>query len=72
MSMKQDINVLLGEEVNRLDFLKRVAAGAVAVTGAAAFVKAMTGLTGQQQTIGTRSQVQGYGASVYGGVKPQA
>lgn len=69
--MQSPLNTLLQKEMDRKDFLKHVAVGVVALTGASTIMKTLSpALTGDQ--IGVQQPQQsvgsyGYGASAYGG-----
>ncbi len=66
--MKDEFHNLLAKEMDRRDFLKHVGVGVVALTGAAAFLKTLNGVTSGSLGSGTR-RTSGYGASAYGGNK---
>lgn len=64
MSTPTPINELLQKRMDRKDFLKHVGIGLAVLTGTAGVIKMFK--PGAQNT----HQGQGYGASVYGGTKP--
>lgn len=65
--MQSPFNDLLQKEMDRKDFLKHLAVGVVAITGASTIVKTLTpafsGNNGNSQPV----KSMGYGASAYGG-----
>lgn len=63
--MKDELDSLLQKEMDRKGFIKHVAVGFAAITGVAAILKTLNGF-GNNNRSG-----RGYGASVYGGAKPQ-
>ncbi|GFM24681.1 uncharacterized protein PO2_contig-046-9 [Mycobacterium sp. PO2] len=65
MEIKKNLNQLLGKPMNRQDFIKHIAIGAVAVVGGGALLR--IGMSGSGS--GRVSQQSGYGGSAYGGVK---
>lgn len=64
--MKKEVNALLSKEMDRLTFLKHVAAGFVVLTGASAVVNTL-GTMGDNRRVGSAAASDSYGASVYGG-----
>lgn len=62
--IKQKVSQLLETEMERKDFLKLIALGAVAATGVTSILKAVSS---QPQTRKV-STTQGYGGQAYGGV----
>ncbi len=62
--IKQKVSQLLETEMERKDFLKLVAFGAVAATGVTAILKAVSSQTPTRKVATT----QGYGGQTYGGV----
>lgn len=75
--MQSPLNSLLQKEMDRKDFLKHVAVGAVALTGASTIIKGLAPVfEGNQsnQQVGQSTETRqdtnsyGYGTSVYGGV----
>lgn len=70
--MQLNLDGILQKEMDRKDFLKHVAVGAVAATGVGTLIKAFApqaGVNFGQQTGSIQNQVYGYGGSVYGGVQ---
>lgn len=65
MSVKKDFNAILNQKMDRKDFLRNVAIGLVAVTGATTVLRAFTPHSSRRAT--TAAAPQGYGASAYGG-----
>ncbi|MFZ2544921.1 MAG: hypothetical protein WAW80_03015 [Candidatus Saccharimonadales bacterium] len=63
MAIKTQISAILNKKMDRQDFLKHIAIGAVAVSGAGAALR----LLGPSKPAGKSS---GYGSSAYGGAKP--
>ena len=61
MSEQSPINELLQKRMDRKDFLKHVALGMAVLTGTASVIKLFK----------PQRNNAGYGASAYGGVKPQ-
>lgn len=59
--MKNDLNNLLAKEMDRTDFLKHVGIALLALSGAGAILKALTGV-GNQHTV-----TSGFGSGTYGG-----
>lgn len=62
--IKQKVSQLLETEMERKDFLKLVAFGAVAATGVTAILKAVSTQTPPRKVASN----QGYGGQAYGGV----
>lgn len=62
MAVKDQVQVLLSKKMDRQDFIKHVAIGLVAMTGASAMLRALTIKQKQPSVDG------GYGASAYGGI----
>lgn len=59
--MKNDLNILLQKEMDRTDFLKHVGIALLALSGAGAIVKALTGF-GNHNVV-----TNGFGSGAYGG-----
>ena len=65
--IKENLSELLAKEMDRKDFLRHVAIAAVALTGVAGILSA---LSGQHFTgFGQPTQSRGYGSMPYGGSK---
>jgi hypothetical protein len=62
--IKNTISQLLETEMERKDFLKLIALGAVAATGITQILKSVSQQTPARTTA---SRAEGYGASAYGG-----
>ncbi len=68
--MQSPLNDLFHKEMDRKDFLKHVAVGVVALTGASTIIKTLTPAFNGNQTdknLGQSGSNLGYGASAYGG-----
>ncbi|PLS80569.1 hypothetical protein CYG49_04855 [Candidatus Saccharibacteria bacterium] len=68
--MQLNLDGILQKEMDRKDFLKHLAIGAVAATGIGTIIKAVAPQSGfniGSQAGSTQNQVFGYGGSVYGG-----
>lgn len=69
--MQSPLNTLLQKEMDRKDFLKHVAVGVVALTGASTIMKTLVPAFNGGQSFGQQAQQSasnfGYGASAYGG-----
>lgn len=65
--MQSQLNSLLQKEMDRKDFLKHVAVGVVALTGASTIVKTLTPAFNGGQQSSNQPLSGGYGASSYGG-----
>ena len=63
MALKTQINTLLAKKMDRQDFIKHVAIGMVAVSGAGAALRLLAPKQKQQ------AMNSGYGVSAYGGIK---
>lgn len=63
MALKTQLNAVLNKKMDRQDFLKHVAVGIVAVSGAGAALRLLNPKP--------RSVSAGYGSSAYGGDKPK-
>lgn len=63
MAIKTEIDALLGQKMDRKDFLRNVGIGLVAVTGLTTILRALTPAQHSQQA------TMGYGGSAYGGSK---
>jgi len=63
MQIKSQISELLNKKMDRQDFLKHVAVGAVAASGAGAALRLLS-----SKPQASNAQL-GYGGSAYGGVK---
>ncbi|MCA9327776.1 hypothetical protein KDA14_04580 [Candidatus Saccharibacteria bacterium] len=61
MAIKEQVNVLLNKKMDRQEFVKHVAIGLVAMTGASSVLRS---LTPKHKSAGS---AYGYGASAYGG-----
>lgn len=61
MAIKAQVNAILNKKMDRQDFLKHLALGVVAISGAGAALRL---LAPKQQT---KSKSAGYGSSAYGG-----
>ena len=63
--LKENLNELLTKEMDRKDFLKHIAIAAVAVSGVAGVISALSGkrLTGSAKS----NTSYGYGSMTYGG-----
>ncbi|HEX6258075.1 MAG TPA: hypothetical protein VFZ48_01190 [Candidatus Saccharimonadales bacterium] len=61
--MKTELDTLMQKKMDRRAFLKHVTVGFVALTGAAALIKTLTGVNAAPK------QQANYGASAYGGTK---
>lgn len=66
MTLKAQVSTLLNTKMDRQDFLKSIAIGAVAASGAGAALRLLA--PKQQKSDATL----GYGSSAYGGVKSQS
>jgi len=66
MTIKRQIHVLLNKQMDRQDFLKHVAIGVVALTGAGAALRLLAPESKPTQTTAS----SGYGGSAYGGERP--
>jgi hypothetical protein len=66
MAIKQELNGLLNKKMDRKDFLKVVGVGIVAATGVSSLIRTVN--PPAQKAVSSASS-QGYGSSVYGGVK---
>ncbi len=66
MAIKAQVNAILNKKMDRQDFIKHVAVGVVALTGAGTALR----LLNQKPAAGQSSV--GYGGSAYGGEKPTA
>ncbi len=64
---KQKVSELLEKEMDRKDFLKTVGVAAIALTGATAVLRTLTGSTTTPAL--TQKKALGYGSSIYGGLK---
>jgi hypothetical protein len=64
MAIKTQVSAILNKKMDRQDFIKHVAIGVVALTGAGAALKLLAPSDKQQKT-----SVGGYGGSSYGGSK---
>ncbi|MDB5176632.1 MAG: hypothetical protein JWN75_300 [Candidatus Saccharibacteria bacterium] len=62
MAIKTEVNAILNKKMDRQDFIKHVAIGIVALTGAGSALRL---LAPKQNT----SVSSGYGGSAYGGIK---
>jgi len=62
MAIKSQVNALLSKKMDRQDFIKHVAIGVVALSGAGTALR----LLAPKQT---KSVDNGYGGSAYGGAK---
>jgi hypothetical protein len=65
MAIKAQVNEILNKRMDRQDFLKHVAIGVVALTGAGTALKLLAPNKKEQNT----STGSGYGGSSYGGSK---
>jgi hypothetical protein len=65
MAIKSQVNELLNKKMDRQDFLKSIAIGMVAISGAGAALR----LLAPSQKTANPSNTMGYGASAYGGSK---
>lgn len=65
MAIKTQVSAILNKKMDRQGFIKHVAVGVVAMTGAGAALRFMN-----PKPTTTTSQSVGYGGSAYGGVKP--
>ncbi len=63
MALKSQVSTLLNKKMDRQDFLKHVAVGAVAITGASAALRL---LAPKHKSV---SAAAGYGSSAYGGAE---
>lgn len=63
MAIKRQLNLLLNKQMDRQDFLKHVAIGVVALTGAGAALR----LLAPDAKPVARTSSTGYGGSAYGG-----
>lgn len=66
MAIKPQVSALLNKKMDRQNFLKHVAVGMVAISGAGAALRL---LNQNQKPAATTSQSVGYGGSAYGGSK---
>jgi hypothetical protein len=64
MAIKTEINAILNKKMDRQDFIKHVAIGVVALTGAGSALRLLA-----PQQHGAKSANSGYGGSAYGGIK---
>ena len=60
MAIKEQVQVLLNKKMDRREFVKQVAIGLVAMTGASSALKTLAPKQDSSATLG-------YGASAYGG-----
>lgn len=69
--MQSPLNTLLQKEMDRKDFLKHVAVGVVALTGASTIMKTLVPAFNGGQSFGQQAQQPAgkfsYGTSAYGG-----
>lgn len=65
MAVKTQLNAVLNKKMDRQGFLKHVAVGIVAVSGATTALRFLA--PGKQHPV----SVAGYGSSAYGGDKPK-
>lgn len=63
MAIKSQVSAILDKKMDRQDFIKHVAIGLVALSGASAALK----LLGTSQTKQASAKNSGYGGSAYGG-----
>lgn len=63
MAIKTEIDALLGQKMDRKDFLRNVGIGLVAVTGLTTILRTLAPAQRSQQA------TMGYGGSAYGGAK---
>lgn len=63
MALKTQVSAILDKKMDRQDFIKHVAIGLVALSGASAALK----LLGTPQTKQASAKSSGYGGSAYGG-----
>lgn len=63
MIIKKEVTAILNKQMDRQDFLKHIAIGMVALTGAGAALKLMA----PDEKIRTITVEKGYGGSAYGG-----
>ena len=61
MAIKTQVNAILNKKMDRQDFLKHVAMGVVAISGASAALRVFSPTQ--------KSASSGYGGAAYGGVK---
>jgi hypothetical protein len=66
MAIKRQLNLLLNKQMDRQDFLKHVAIGVVALTGAGTALRL---LTPDSKPTQVHSSNDGYGSTAYGGAK---
>ncbi len=64
MAIKTQVNAILNKKMDRQSFIKHVAVGVVAMTGAGAALRFMN------PKPAATNQTVGYGGSAYGGTKP--
>jgi len=67
MAIKTQVDAILNKKMDRQDFLKHVAVGMVALSGAGAALR----LLAPKEKAAPVSSSMGYGASAYGGSKVQ-
>jgi hypothetical protein len=66
MAIKQELGILFNKEMDRGQFLKHIAVGAIAVTGATAIIKAINGVNNTMTPAKPTVTRRGYGNSGYG------